>query len=806
MRWRSSALLLGLAAAPPIAMAGPAPAGTPHPGHDTLYLEVVLNRTARPGLVRFLREGSRFRVDAAELRRLGLVLEEHAVEEHALEERAADEGVADGHTQDGHPAAGTIALDAIADIHYRYDAPGQRMFIELPPSRLDLPTTVIGTTDRATPPLSEVPTSLLFNYDLHADHDDRGNSQLGTVGELRLSGLGAGVFSTSAVNRLHRRDHGRWHTTTTRLDTRWELSFPEHALTVRAGDIFSGFLDWTRPVRMGGVQVGRNFGLQPYRVTTPLPAFLGEVAVPSAVDLYVNGMRQYSGQLPVGPFELSTAPGINGAGNASVVITDAFGRTRTLELPFYSTPQLLARGLSDWSLSVGTVRERYGLTSFAYASEPVASASLRYGIADPFTVELHAETGDGLVNAGLGGVWLLGRAGVLNASHTRSRQERARGSQSGIGYRWNNGRFNFSADGRRTDGDYRDIASLYGPPPPTVSTRMLAGITSAALGNVGITHVRLRHPDPDIAPARYAGLFWTRNFAHRWSASLSYNENLDDADDRSVYLQVSAVLDGNRQLGSAWQREGRRDNARVEFIQPVPGDGGFGWRVRAHDGDDGAGGAVEAGWLLPRTRVGIGLARIGDTRRGYAQASGGVVLMDGHAFAARRIDDAFAVVSTDGVADVPVLLENRAIGRTDADGMLLVTPLNAWQRNRLSIDPMSLPVDMRIDTVERIATPGDRAGTRVRFAIAPVRAAVIVLHDGAGQPLPLRSRVRLAGSDADTIVGHDGETYLDTLDAHNRLSVRTPSGGICHVDFDYPQGADPIPRIGPLRCLQEAEP
>jgi hypothetical protein len=36
--------------------------------------------------------------------------------------------------------------------------------------------------------------------------------------------------------------------------------------------------------------------------------------------------------------------------------------------------------------------------------------------------------------------------------------------------------------------------------------------------------------------------------------------------------------------------------------------------------------------------------------------------MDSQVFASRRISDAFAVVSTNGVADVPILYENR-VGR-----------------------------------------------------------------------------------------------------------------------------------------------
>ena len=45
-------------------------------------------------------------------------------------------------------------------------------------------------------------------------------------------------------------------------------------------------------------------------------------------------------------------------------------------------------------------------------------------------------------------------------------------------------------------------------------------------------------------------------------------------------------------------------------------------------------------------------------------AAGALVLMDGHVEAARQVGNGFALVSTGGVANIPVLHENRQIGVT----------------------------------------------------------------------------------------------------------------------------------------------
>ena len=617
-----------------------------------------------------------------------------------------------------------------------------------------------------------------------------------------MFGIGSGVFSNSAVSRRHRgRDTG-WQGDSVRLDTRWELSFPERAVSATVGDTFTGFLDWTRPVRIGGVQIGRNYGLQPYRITTPLPEFLGEAAVPSDVELYVNGMRQYSGRAPVGPWELTAAPGVTGAGNAQVVLTDAFGRVRSLDFPFYSTQRLLARGLSDWSVSLGAVRRDYGLRSFSYHGAPVASGSWRRGVTNQFTAEVHAEGGDGLLNAGAGGAWLLGMAGVLHGSHARSSLDGATGSQTAAGYSWNNQRFNVSFDSRRTSGDYRDVASLYSLPPSPRTERATAGFNAPRLGNVSLSYTRLDHRGDVLETSRYAGLYWSRSFAGRWSASLSVNQNLDDNDDRSLYLGVMLPLGRDHQFSSSWQRNRGSNDFVADLSRPASGGLGHGWRVQARTGDRGGGGLAEANWQTESARLGAGISRYHGTRHSWAQASGSVVRMGGGTFASRRVYDAFAVVSTQGLAGIPVLHENRPVGETDSRGLLLVPRLNAWQRNKLSIDPLDLPADVRVGQVDIIAVPRDRSGASVQFEVRPVRAAVVVLHDAQGEPLPLGSRVEVPGLPEGAIVGHDGETYVEGLGAETRLRVTAP-GGTCTVEFNFPAAATAIPRIGPLRCVLE---
>lgn len=745
------------------------------PRGTDLYLDLSLNGMPR-GLVPFgLRDGELW-ASASALRQLGFVL----------------------------PAGGSdpVRLASLPGVQVQFDAGRQSVAITAPLTLLKLPTTVIGAAGTGAQPASASP-GLLLNYDLYGTQGSGNTSSLNAFTEIRAFN-GTSVLSNTALTQSARGDATGWQSSTARLDTTWSRSFQDELLTLRVGDTLTAALPWSRATRLGGIQLSRNFALQPYKTTAPLPAFMGSATLPSEVELYVNGMRQYSGQVPAGPFQLNTLPNINSTGQAQVVLTDALGRATTLNFSLYDTRQLLAKGLSDWSVELGAVRQNYGLRSFDYGRDPVASGTWRYGVTNSFTLETHGEATRGLATAGAGGAWQLGPLGMLSGAVAQSTHDAGSGTQLNLGYSWQNQRLNFGVDSTRTRGDYRDVASLYGSATPTGTGRALIGYSTKNLGSFGASYLYLRYAGQDAT--RFASAYWFKSLGRSASFNVSLNQNLDKRSERNLFVGFSWALDGGISMSTGVQRDNTRTSYTADAQRSAPSEGGFGWRAGLREGQGQSGGQAELNYLGRYGRVATGVSVFGDSRYAYANANGGLVFMGGQTFASRRIDDAFAVVSTDGVAGVPVKLENRAIGTTDSKGMLLVVPLNAYQNNQLAIDPMQLPADVRLTSTKMMATPSDRAGTLVRFGITPIRAASIILVDAAGQPLSLGSLVRVKGQSGEpSLVGFDGVVYLDTLEANNVLAVETPAG-VCRVSFDYHKDGDGIPEIGPLRCIKEAAP
>ena len=262
-------------------------------------------------------------------------------------------------------------------------------------------------------------------------------------------------------------------------------------------------------------------------------------------------------------------------------------------------------------------------------------------------------------------------------------------------------------------------------------------------------------------------------------------------------------------MSSNIQHTDDRNNLVADLSRSAPNVGGIGWRAQVlqsldndEDTNDNASQLLQLNYLGRYGQAQVGMSNNDGNHSAYLSGTGALVAMGGGLFPTRQVNSGFAVVSTNGIADVPVLLQNNPIGITNHRGLLLVSPLNAYQENKIGIDAMGLPADLRIRDVAIDATPTDRAGTVVSFDLTSVLSASIILTDSDKNPLPIGSQVQLLTnkSTPSTVVGFDGEVYMDTLDEHNTLKVTTPSGDTCHVSFDYIKQGESIPLIGPLIC------
>ncbi len=763
--------------------ARPLPLPDPRPADATqtqeLHLEVHINREPAGTLAHFKLQAQTLYASASTLRELGLRLPNNV---------AAD--------------AASIPLNQLPGIHIDYDPRNQRLALQVPMPLLDRPVTRLRAgTLIDTPAVSDSSPGLLLNYDLHAQQV-RGDRAISGYSELRLFGLGPGTWSTSQTSRLVTGSSGH-HGGTTRLDSRWQLDLPGPMLSLSVGDQLTGALDWSRSARIGGLHLSRNFSLQPYRVTTPLASFAGEAVLPSTVDLYINGLRQASHRVAPGRFQLDSTPALNGTGQAQLLVTDINGQSRSLEFALYGAPELLQAGLSDWSLDIGVLRRDYGIRSFAYDHRPLISGSLRRGLSDQLTLETHAEYTRSLRVAGIGAIALLGRrTGVLNASYSSSQAADQRGHQHTLGYQWSAPGFSISAATQRRSQYFVDApAHLTGTLPARRSDQLFIGFGNARSGQFSLNYIIQDYPGSPRT--RLLGAGWSRSLRGQAWISTQIHRDLDTRGMDSAYLYFSLPLDRRTQLSASVRHSADGDVVAMETNRSPPLDsGGWGWRVQTRMGAQ-RGQTAEINYLDDHGRWRVGLDR--DNNAGalaYLDGTGSVAWFGSGLHTLRRADDAFALVSTNGMPGVAVRLENRLVGTTDERGELLVAPLRAWQRNLLSIDPLQLPADVEVDVVQQHVVPAARSGVRAAFHVRTSQPLSLQIRSAAGQWLPPGTAVAMEHDDrilATTVIGHEGQLYLNNVPAGARLRIRHLDGDCLLPLPDPPSTSSPAPPE-PLQC------
>ncbi|MFC3212986.1 fimbria/pilus outer membrane usher protein [Novosphingobium panipatense] len=259
-------------------------------------------------------------------------------------------------------------------------------------------------------------TGALLNYGVYADIGK--DSQASAQYDLRIL-TRRGVLSTTGFATLA--DDGNGGVDHTRLDTYWRIVDVRTAIALTLGDTIGSGGGIASAYRLAGIQIQRDFESRPDLVTMALPTLNGTAAVPSTVDLYINGLRYFTGTVGRGPFQFRSLPNIGGGATATVVLTDATGRETRLSKPLFFAPDLLPQGRLDFSVEAGFPRLNYGSESFDYLSRFSGSASVRYGVSDALTLRAHVEGMRGHVMGSLGGTVRLGGFGAISAGASVSR-------------------------------------------------------------------------------------------------------------------------------------------------------------------------------------------------------------------------------------------------------------------------------------------------------------------------------------------------------------------------------------------------
>jgi outer membrane usher protein len=782
-RWIAAGWLflcqLGLAEQPPTTAFTMDPSDAP--AETTLYLDLMVNGELVGKVV--------------PVRQIGQELFVHARDLHAA-------GVSIPEPSDAH--APWLSLERTPGIQHRYDANALLLDVTVP-AHWFAEQFLLEQRRSALESVSS--PGLGLNYAAHlSDGEER--AKVGSLwSEWRLFN-GAGVFTHTGVHRYVAESAawsggGRRRRGYVRFDTAWSSSNEDQLHSWTVGDLITSAQSWSMPVRVAGVQFSRDFRLRPDLITYPLPQFSGQATLPSTLDLFINGQRVRSEHIRPGPYTLSSVPFLTGAGEATLVTTDVLGRQVATTLPFYASSELLRQGLSDYSVCVGVTRRDYGIEDFSYGRF-ASTGSLRYGLTNAITIEGQAElapTSDGRFGLlGLGTVMKVGTLGMVSASVSHSANDQLHGRQWSFGYRYSNRGVNFGYQGTRSTKAFYSLANADAggaPPGPTRSDIVTAGVSSERIGSFAISYVRVQSMDDE--PARLFNVSYSRHVSGALSLRIGASRDLQrDEGLFTTQLLASFGSRGNLTLG-AEQGGGSRESFR--YARNVPSYGGIGWnmgRVSTADGRTHSDASVA--WSGRYARLETGVATDAEQHVGWVDLRGSFLVMDDDVFAARQVSDAFVVVSTDGVSEVPVRYENQLVGYTNRRGRLLVPSVTSHYQAKFSIDAARLPPEISIDEPEQRIAVRRRSGALLNFDMRRTSGALIKLVDSDGAVVPVGSHAREQFSGQAGTVGYDGLVYFENPQSRVAIDVQRADGSACHAELQLQPGASALVQLGPITC------
>ncbi len=655
----------------------------------------------------------------------------------------------------------------------------------------------------------------VLNLDLYADWLDQDGAE--SIRQAQSGFFDLRVFSgpTSFSQTVSGRSEAE--PGLIRLETMIHWSDPDTLTSLRLGDTISGGLAWSRPVRFNGVQLQRNFSLQPNYLRYPGLALSGTTAVPSSVEVFVNNVRRFSTEVDSGPFVIADLPMITGQGEVRMQVRDILGRETTTLVPFYSAPSLLRPGLLDYSLDLGFLRRDFGRESDLYDMNVAGAASARLGLHRLLTIEGRVEAREQLSNAGLGAALGMGRWGVLSLFAAASQYTQERGSRLGVAYQFNRPGFAVYAAHRQTRDAFADLAAMVGSPPARRFSQLSLSFSRPHWGALGLGFVALDDPNGvdrvsgaaqtcfelagctsvEQGASRVASVSYSRQMAPRISLFATVFRSFSDDGSSGGSLSLNISLGSRMHSSAGYQVSNSRISASATATRSMPLSGtGPGWRVRVNDG---ARSAREAD-LGYRSRVGTieaGIDHHDAWQRSSLRLSTAAVLMGGEAYLSNTIHDGFAIADV-GLPGVRLRHANREVGVSGRSGRLLIPRLTSYYDNKLSIDPNSLPPGYEVAMSERPAVPYAKAGVMVDFEVRKPAAAAVHLRQADGQDVPVGAVVQLDHDGSRYVVGYDGQTYLRGLRAMNQVTVRW-SQGECRARFAY-QAEATLTRIGPVAC------
>lgn len=678
---------------------------------------------------------------------------------------------------------GKIALASLRIAKWAFDPLRQRLEVQLM-RKSDGGNLIDMTQPPRQDGESTALTAFRLDYDLTTTFA-RGRSGAAALVEMAL--VRGNVSATSGFRYVSNPQPESTHLL--RLDSQVQVLMPRAGITATAGDFISAGGQNQRALRMGGLQLASDYSLRPDLVTTPLPAFTGQVSVPTGIDIITGDQRYSLGEVQPGEFTVRNVPSNAGRGEVSVIVRDALGRETIQNAKFYMSRALLAPGLRQFALNLGYVRRRYGIRSHDYG--PLAgNAFYRRGISSRLTLEGSGEWTSGLVNAGargdlaLGGIALVSLETRLSSDTDTGRK----GSMVNLALESVGRKISARVSAALPSAGYRDVAAKLGDPNPpreflgqiSFNLKSMTQLQLSAGRQVRRFDPRYPNLEPNVSFANASFRTQLRRNVDIF-ASFGYRSGVT----RSVtaWGGISVQLGkGRSSQASVNGGSGTPLNANAGFYRRDSEQQRLGYALEAQTGASSRL-AAALSYRSSNGRVEAQAERVAGQNGLRVNARGTLLFAGGTVFARNQTGGSYALVRTGRIGGVTVLRENRLAGVTRSNGLLLVENIAPQVPLTFDIDPDKLPADaLARATHRRVLVPRKAIGL-VALDVVRFRPRQVRVTGPDGIALPVGTVMVAQPSGEVLMVGFDSLIEVNSEGGDLRIERQFDNGTRCVVEL-----------------------
>jgi outer membrane usher protein len=583
-----------------------------------------------------------------------------------------------------------------------------------------------------------------------------------------------------------------------RIATTFRHDWADRLISLELGDTVSRPGATGRALRYGGLNIGTNFGLRPGFIRQPLPEITGEASLPSTVEVFVQNQLRSVSSVPAGPFTLDNVPVISGAGDARVVVRDALGREQVVTSSFYVAGGLLRPGLTEWHVATGRLRDDRG--GAARYGRDYATGLIRTGVTPSLTVEARAEFEDDRSAAVGGAANLGGVLGEFEATAALADVERVgRRGLLGAGYRYTTFGYNVGLRWQQVERGFRQAGDTDADPTPRRVVTVNAGGRLSQRWSGGAAWLEVERQNGERVRSVNASAHWSITAGA--TLLFAYNRVSEGNHRRAIGSVIASFALGDGRTAHGGADFGSERRQFVALQRSLPFDEGWGYRAAATHSS--ARTRAEAGLAVNLPAATVSGELVDESRQraaGRLSVAGSIALIEDTAFAARQINDSFALVRIPGVAGAPIFLNNQPAGTTDAEGRLVLPRVMAYVPNEIRVDVDGLPPDAEITRDRETAVPPLRSGVVVTLGVRRTAAALVrVTRDGT--PVGIGAAVVVEPDGTATSVAQGGAFFV-RADSGRKRAIITERGARCVVEFELaPTDVGAYRTLGPYVCV-----